>query len=122
MMNREIKFRVKRKDLINNNWYYGYLIIEPNGSYWMDYFINGKRFTTEVIPESVGKYTGLKDKNGVERFEDDVIKRNTGYVFVEKEMFFSLGNKMSSSAFGYNYHPEDEVIGNIHENPELLTQ
>lgn len=66
------------------------------------------------------KYTGLKDKNGKKRFQDDIIRRSTGYVFIEKEGFFSLGGGNNAQAYGYNYHPEDEVIGNVWENPELV--
>lgn len=70
--------------------------------------------------ESIMQYTGLKDKNGVERFEGDIIKRDTGYIFVEEKRFFSLGGKNDAKCYGYDYHPNDEVIGNIHESPELL--
>lgn len=124
-MKREIKFRVWNN---NTNRYEskGFLTSssETNKSYVLrgimefeqdddDYFDDGENIVLQ-------QYTGLKDKNGIERSEGDIIKRSTGYVFLEEKKFFSLGNSKSASAFGYDYHPEDEIIGNIHENPELL--
>jgi len=61
--------------------------------------------------------TGLYDKNGKERFEGYVIRRNTGYVFIERLRIYSIGE---ASMSGYEYHSDDEIIGNIFENPELL--
>ncbi len=66
------------------------------------------------------QYTGLKDKNGKERCDDDIIRRNTGYTFIEKKKWFSLGVDGGVLAYGYDYHPDDEVIGNIHEHKHLL--
>ena len=64
--------------------------------------------------------TGLYDKDGKERYDGDIIRRNTGYTFVEEQKWFSLGGAGNAKAYGYDYHPEDEIIGNIHDNPELL--
>ncbi len=68
------------------------------------------------------QFTGLKDKNETERFEGDIIRRSTEYIFVEEKKRFSLGSGISASAYGYDYHPSDEIIGNIYENLELLNQ
>lgn len=133
---REIKFRGKRKDLINNEWYYGFLNIEPNSSHWIDYFIDGKRRTVEVIKESVGQYAGLKTKNCTELYEGDVVhilggEEHQGYrelneigtiTYGLSASFDVVNNEKVHYSFGYCPIDEITVIGNIHESPELLNK
>ena len=88
----------------------------------------------EVIPETVGQYTGLTDKNGKKIFEGDIIfcRQEINGNFIDRHMEFGYV-EMKHGAFGLHrkqgyYRPfkdwledyEYEVIGNIHDNPELL--
>jgi hypothetical protein len=81
-------------------------------------------FCTPVEPTTVGQFTGLTDKNGVKIFEGDKIKLTQGIGTVEWSktqsrfmIWLPKSNKFASFLAGIEY----EVIGNIHDNPELLT-
>ena len=76
----------------------------------------------------VMQYTGLKDKNGKEIFEGDILTHNSGKFLIKIDCygvnFLGDGNEQYSNRFDdetlfYNEY-EWEIIGNIYENPELL--
>ena len=122
---REIKFRGISKN--NNRWIYGFLSIDKNSAKMegFPHFISRSSgyLPVEVVPKSVGQYTGLKDKNGVEIYEGDILS----YFGFEYEVTFE------ESAFGWSEDGQfyafaemaiDEIektkiIGNIYENPKL---
>ena len=129
---REILFRGKRID--NCEWVYGNLIqrnilgvifpiirAEDNG------YGNFKEW--EVIPETVGQYTGLDDKNGVNIFEGDVVRylnsieSGNGVVIFDTCAFLFNWidiDETDSLLRHFQCSKELEVIGNIHDNQELM--
>ena len=92
-------------------------------------------FDTENYPiiddETIGQYTGLKGKNGLTRiFEGDVVACNQSgscgisTIIFDNGSFYVMplnGNILERTLWDYWYNDWDiEVIGNIHDNPELL--
>lgn len=75
----------------------------------------------EVDPKTVGQFTGMLDKNGKKIFEGDIVKvcGHLDYVIFENGCF-----SMARQAYNYEFTYQDsatiEIIGNIHDNPELL--
>ena len=119
---REIKFRGLSK---KGEWIYGDLIqrthkfIFPTGVYAYNIF----EFLIEVDHETVGQYTGLKDKNGTEIYERDIIENDGDdaheVVTFDEGSFWLEGSTYTTPLHEVNTEAE-EVIGNIHEHPHLL--
>ena len=157
-MQRKIKFRGKNKDIgqvygqlaydINGN---AYIIqeVELDSSYGIEETILFATMWYKVEKETLGQYTGLKDKNGKEIYEGDIIT-GTDYPFIDEGKQNYVGIVVfydNTASFGYEYQcvRKDkrgisnginnefeanenlicaylEVIGNIYDNPELLEE
>ena len=129
---REILFRGKRID--NGEWVEGYLYITHNGEYEIGSYskeLNIERFTHCVIPETVGQYTGLKDKNGKRIFEGDIVYCKSRLDNANMVIIFECGQFRMVLSENYRSYQtnsgfydincfDKEVIGNIYDNPELL--
>lgn len=123
---REILFRGKSTgDLAP--WIYGYYLYDKDyDKHCICDKITLRRY--EVIPETVGRYTGLKDKKGKEIWEGDIVSRfmDTQRALVEfiDGCFMSIILLSGGAAPQYDILCNDlsvtEIIGNIHQHPELL--
>lgn len=117
---REILFRGKSKT--NRKWVYGDL--RTLKDLRVTIHKDGEIFPYEVILETVGQYTCLFDKNDVEIYEGDIIRSTeTAVVKWSSEYAAFMVRCISSNKVGFLYECEEsiiEVIGNIHDNPEML--
>lgn len=116
---RTIKFRGKRTD--KDEWIYGYL---ADGNCICDWD-NKERRSFEVKAKTIGQYTGLVDKNGKEIYEGDIVHLGDPritYVLLWIDCGLKAKQIGAYGSFcGVTYWAETmTIVGNIHDNPELM--
>jgi len=137
---REIKFRGKRLD--NGEWVYGdyhrraggvhcIIAMEPDEQGKVCYVVH------QVDPKTVGQYTGWLDSDGVGMYEGDVLNVQYNISIDRENVCVVFGNNAVETTCGFyfsdngttdyghtwvfrDFLPDQKVIGNIHDNPELL--
>ena len=143
---REILFRAKVKDKeellgkgfpidengnLKSEWVFGVPI--PR---YPDLFLAWNEACNEyeevnIIPETITEYTGLKDKNGTKIFEGDILSAHLDNAYPEDETLLEViwhnngwygKNEPFFDDFDNGFEKYFEVIGNIHDNPELLKE
>lgn len=130
---REILFRGKRED--NGEWIEGYLVRRPSaiqvGKHYSPFAIDRPPKDPDDSGEvcfvdagTVGQFTGLTDKNGTRIFEGDVVDYRDEHGLIlydaDETARFCVAFDTWATDFDHLYGKELEVIGNVHDNPELL--
>lgn len=141
---REILFR--GKSISSNDWIYGSLLVSNSGLLQdsKEYMIctpNLEKY--HVLPESIGQFTGLIDKNGQKIFEGDILSFSKSYAPYFAKVIFAtdeigscgccfsafqgsgfVGEVLPGSEYSYSCFSEDlrasEIIGNVFDNPDLV--
>lgn len=116
---REIKFRGKPiEDYGDVNWFYGSAVLNYEDK--LAYIVSPGQGHVPVHWESVVQYTGLRDKNGKEIYEGDIIRYHVEPTTKIKVVIFREGMFATDISSLKAVRLISEVIGNIYENPELL--
>lgn len=123
---RTIKFRGVRLDY--GGWIYGSLLFTEGGCSYI--FPDEAKLLTGAIQideNTIGQFTGLTDKNGNDIYEGDIVKpftdeKHLAQIIFSNRCFKILTKTPDDNYHGWNYFKEEiSIVGNIHQNPELIT-
>jgi len=124
-MKREIEFRAM--SIHSNEWVYGNFIHSKRFEGCLnEYRIHEKEsgIESDIIPETVGEYSGMKDRDGNKIYEGDIFKlgieKDAFEVRFVHGCFMAYRNEKQIGLIGELKMMFIKVIGNIHQNPELL--
>lgn len=129
-MNREIKFRGKTLNYdpaTMPRWAFGWYYQELHDGE-IRHLVTDGSLTFEVDPDTIEQFTGLHDKDGKEIYEGDIVTKyldRDKFVceYVEKYACFAFLENVKHGVLYYFQKCDEkdlEVLGNIHDNPELM--
>lgn len=120
-MKREIKFRGRRTG--NGEWVYGYYFKDMAEGRAYHAIGETPLLAHEIDPETVGQFTGLHDMAGVGIYEGDLLNNEFGGIWAvrfNKDGFWECYDYSNAGYYLSDYLKSSEIIGTIHDNPELL--